>query len=108
MKKVKYFIFSLICLFSCSIVFAKDEVVIKSITPVYDETSTIDAHVTYMKFKENIDLEETEKPSKEECDKPCKGDKEGKGHKGNKGPKQDKEEVLEPEEGTETEEEMLQ
>ena len=41
MKKVKYFIFSLVCLFSCSIVFAKDEVVIKSITPVYDEQSTI-------------------------------------------------------------------
>ena len=41
MKKVKYFIFSLICLFSCSIVFADNEVVIRSITPVYDEESSI-------------------------------------------------------------------
>lgn len=41
MNKLKYFIFSLICLFSCSIVFADNEVVIKSITPVYDEESSI-------------------------------------------------------------------
>ena len=41
MKKMKYFIFSIICLFSCSIVFAENEVIIKSITPVYDENSSI-------------------------------------------------------------------
>lgn len=41
MKKTKYFLFSLICMFCCSIVFAKDEVVIKSITPVYDENSGV-------------------------------------------------------------------
>ena len=41
MKKVKYFIFSILCLFSCSIVFAENEVIIKSITPVYDESSSI-------------------------------------------------------------------
>ena len=42
MKKLKYFIFSLICLFSCSIVFADNEIVIKSITPVYDEQSSVE------------------------------------------------------------------
>ena len=42
MEKVKYFIFSLICLFSCGIVFAENEVVVKSITPVYDDTSTVE------------------------------------------------------------------
>ena len=41
MKKVKYFLFSLICLFSCNIVFAENEVVIKSIIPVYDKGSSI-------------------------------------------------------------------
>lgn len=41
MKKLKYFIFSLICIISCNIVFAENEVIIKSITPVYDEESTI-------------------------------------------------------------------
>ena len=41
MKKVKYFIFSIICLFSCSIVFAENEIVIKSVTPEYDESSSI-------------------------------------------------------------------
>ena len=41
MKNFKYFIFSLICLFSCCIVFADNEVVISSITPVYDEESSI-------------------------------------------------------------------
>lgn len=41
MKKFKYFIFSIICLFSCCIVFADNEVVIRSITPVYDEESSI-------------------------------------------------------------------
>ena len=41
MKKLKYLLFSVICLFSFSIVFAADEVVIKSITPVYDEESSI-------------------------------------------------------------------
>ena len=41
MKKIKYFLFSIICLFSCSIVFAENEVVVKSVTPIYDEASTI-------------------------------------------------------------------
>ena len=41
MKKVKYFIFSLICLFSCCMVYAESQVVIKSITPVYDENSGV-------------------------------------------------------------------
>ncbi len=41
MKKLKYFIFSLVCLLSCNIVFAANEVVIKSITAVYDEESDI-------------------------------------------------------------------
>lgn len=41
MKKMKYFIFSIICLFSCSIVFAENEVTIKSVTPIYDEESEL-------------------------------------------------------------------
>lgn len=41
MKRIKYFFFSLICIFSCNIVFADNEIVIKSITPVYDEESNI-------------------------------------------------------------------
>ena len=42
MKRINYLLFSLICMFCCSIVFAKDEIVIKSITPVYDENSTVE------------------------------------------------------------------
>ena len=42
MKVLRYFLFSLICMFCCSIVFAKDEIVIKSITPLYDENSTVE------------------------------------------------------------------
>lgn len=41
MGRLKYFLFSLICLFSWCIVFAENEVVVKSITPIYDETSTM-------------------------------------------------------------------
>lgn len=41
MKKVKYFLFILVCIFSCGVVFAQNDVVIKSITPVYDENSGI-------------------------------------------------------------------
>ncbi len=41
MKYLKYIYFTIICLFSCNIVFAANEVVIKSITPIYDETSTV-------------------------------------------------------------------
>lgn len=41
MKKVKYLFFGLICMFCYSIVLAKDEVIIKSITPVYDKESSI-------------------------------------------------------------------
>ena len=41
MKNVKYFLFSLLCMICSCLVFAKDEVIIKSITPVYDEESTI-------------------------------------------------------------------
>ena len=41
MKKINYLLFSILCLFGFSIVFA-EEVVIKSITPSYDKTSTIE------------------------------------------------------------------
>ena len=41
MKKVKYFLFSLMCLFCCNIVFAENEVVVKSTTPVYDENNGV-------------------------------------------------------------------
>ena len=41
MKKLKYLLYSVICLFSFSIVFAANEVVIKSITPIYDEGSSV-------------------------------------------------------------------
>ena len=41
MKKIKYLLYSVICFFSFSIVFAANEVVIKSITPIYDEGSSI-------------------------------------------------------------------
>lgn len=41
MKKVYYLVFSILCLFSFSIVFAENEIVIKSITPVYDEDSSV-------------------------------------------------------------------
>ena len=41
MKKINYLLFSILCLFSFSIVFA-EEVVIKSITPSYDKTCTIE------------------------------------------------------------------
>ena len=41
MKKINYLLFSLMCLFCFSTVFAADKVVIKSITPVYDTESSI-------------------------------------------------------------------
>lgn len=41
MKGLRYFLFSAVCLFCCSIVFAANEVVIKSITPIYDEGSSV-------------------------------------------------------------------
>lgn len=43
MKKLKYFILILVCIFSLSVnVFAESEkVIIKSMTPVYDEQSSI-------------------------------------------------------------------
>ena len=41
MKKIKYFLFSILCLFSFSTVFAKNEIVIKDITPIYDENSGV-------------------------------------------------------------------
>ena len=41
MKKVKYFIFSLVCLFSCNIVFATNEITVDSMIPVYDENSGV-------------------------------------------------------------------
>ena len=41
MIKIKYFIFSLVCVFSCCNVFATNEISIESITPVYDEESTV-------------------------------------------------------------------
>ena len=41
MKIIKYFLFSLICLFSCSVVFAKDEIFVDSIIPVYDDNSGV-------------------------------------------------------------------
>lgn len=41
MKKLKYFVFGLICLLNYGIVYAENEVIIKSITPIYDETSTV-------------------------------------------------------------------
>ena len=61
MKKLKYLLFSVICLFSFSIVFAADEVVIKSITPVYDEESSIivsnendNYNVTFNEKEQNV------------------------------------------------------
>ena len=61
MKKLKYLLFSIICLFSFSIVFAADEVVIKSITPVYDEESSIivsnendNYNVTFNEKEQNV------------------------------------------------------
>ena len=41
MKKTKYFLFSLLCVFCYSVVFADNEIVIKSITSFYDEESTV-------------------------------------------------------------------
>ena len=41
MKKIKYFLFSLICMFCCSVVFAKDEITVESMIPVYDENSGV-------------------------------------------------------------------
>lgn len=41
MNQLKYLLFNVICFFSFSIVFAANEVVIKSITPIYDEGSSV-------------------------------------------------------------------
>ncbi len=41
MNKIKYIIFSLICLLSCSTVFADSEIIIDSITPIYDQESPV-------------------------------------------------------------------
>ena len=41
MKNFKYFIFSLLCLFGYCFVFAKDEITIEKMIPVYDENSGI-------------------------------------------------------------------
>ena len=61
MKGLKYLLFSIICLFSFCIVFAADEVVIKSITPVYDEESSIivsnendNYNVTFNEKEQNV------------------------------------------------------
>ena len=61
MKGLKYLLFSIICLFSFSMVFAADEVVIKSITPVYDEESSIivsnendNYNVTFNEKEQNV------------------------------------------------------
>lgn len=50
MKRLRYLLFSIACLFCCNIVFAADEVIIKSITPIYDEESSVivsDENVTF-------------------------------------------------------------
>ena len=41
MKKIKYFLFSLICMFCCGIVFAKNEISVEKMIPVYDENSGV-------------------------------------------------------------------
>ena len=41
MKTIKYFLFSLICMFCCGIVFAKDEISVESMISVYDENSGV-------------------------------------------------------------------
>ena len=68
MNKTKYFLFSVLCMFCCSIVFAKDEIIIKSITPVYDENSNVvvkDNSVIFndkdQSVKYNVVLENTTK-----------------------------------------------
>ena len=41
MKNIKYFLFSMLCIFVSSIVFAKDEITIEKMIPVYDENSGV-------------------------------------------------------------------
>ena len=41
MKKIKYFLFSLVCMFCCSVVFATNEITVDSMIPVYDEISGV-------------------------------------------------------------------
>ena len=41
MKKIKYFLFSLICMFCCGIVFAKNEISVEKMIPVSDENSGV-------------------------------------------------------------------
>ena len=61
MNQLKYLLFNVICFFSFSIVFAANEVVIKSITPVYDQNSSImlsnennDYKVTFNDENQNV------------------------------------------------------
>lgn len=57
MKGIKYLLFSVVCLFCCNIVFAANEVVIKSITPVYDEESSIvvsNENITFNDKNQNV------------------------------------------------------
>ena len=41
MKNVKYFLFSLLCMFCSCLAFAKDEITIEKMIPVYDENSSV-------------------------------------------------------------------
>ena len=57
MNQLKYLLFNVICFFSFSIVFAANEVVIKSITPIYDEGSSVivsNENVTFNEKDQNV------------------------------------------------------
>ena len=41
MKKMKYFLFTLLCMICSSVVFAENEIIVESMTPIYDENSGV-------------------------------------------------------------------